>query len=305
MDTVATQLVATAMTAADGAAASAGTPWWVWPCVLLVFTFVLGIVAVLGGVGGGVLFVPLVSGFFPFHIDFVRSAGLLVAIASSLSASPELLRRGLANLRLSLLPGVAASIGSIAGAMVGLAMPERAVQTALGAVMLVVFVVMATAGRSEYPEVRAQSAIMAALRVGGAYHDPSEDRTIVWSAHRATRSLLLFLAIGFVGGAFGLGAGWANVPVLNLVMGVPLKVAVGSSHLLIAMSGTPAAWVYLQRGAMLPLLVVPSVVGMMLGARIGARLLVHSRPRGVRWIVLGILLLAGARTLLKGLGAWN
>ena len=29
-------------------------------------------------------------------------------------------------------------------------------------------------------------------------------------------------------GMFGLGAGWANVPVLNLLMGVPLKVSVGT-----------------------------------------------------------------------------
>ena len=29
------------------------TPWWVWPLGLFVFTFVLGIVAVIGGVGGG------------------------------------------------------------------------------------------------------------------------------------------------------------------------------------------------------------------------------------------------------------
>lgn len=39
-------------------------PWWAWPLILFVFTFVLGIVAVLGGVGGGVLFVPIVGGFF-------------------------------------------------------------------------------------------------------------------------------------------------------------------------------------------------------------------------------------------------
>ena len=32
----------------------------------------LGVLAVMAGVGGGVLYVPLVSGFFPFHIDFVR-----------------------------------------------------------------------------------------------------------------------------------------------------------------------------------------------------------------------------------------
>ena len=68
-------------------------PWWFWPLILLFFCFILGIIAVLAGVGGGVLYVPLVSGFFPFHLDFVRGAGLLVALAGALAAGPGLLRQ--------------------------------------------------------------------------------------------------------------------------------------------------------------------------------------------------------------------
>ena len=76
-------------------------PWWFWPLVLFFFCLVLGVLAVMAGVGGGVLYVPLVSGFFPFHIDFVRGVGLMVALAGALAAGPGLLRRNLANLRLA------------------------------------------------------------------------------------------------------------------------------------------------------------------------------------------------------------
>jgi len=58
-------------------------PWWFWPVVLFFFCLVLGVLAVMAGVGGGVLYVPLVSGFFPFHIDFVRGIGLMVALAGA------------------------------------------------------------------------------------------------------------------------------------------------------------------------------------------------------------------------------
>src|SRR3989304_7517016 len=75
-------------------------PWWAWPLILFVVTFLLGIVAVLGGVGGGVLFVPIIGGFFPFHLDFVRGAGLLLALSGALAAGPTLLRAGFASLRL-------------------------------------------------------------------------------------------------------------------------------------------------------------------------------------------------------------
>ena len=77
-----------------------GTPetaWWVWPLVLFVMTFVMGILAALSGVGGAVLFVPIVSGFFPFHFDFVRGTGLLVALSGALAAGPGFLRMNLAK----------------------------------------------------------------------------------------------------------------------------------------------------------------------------------------------------------------
>ena len=68
---------------------------------------------------------------------------------------------------------------------------------------------------------------------------------------------------------FGLGAGWANVPVLNLVMGMPLKVSAGTSSFILSLVDSAAAWIYLNDGAVLAVVAVPSVVGMMVGARIG------------------------------------
>ena len=70
--------------------------------VLFIVTFVLGIAAVLGGVGGGVLFVPIIGGFFPFHLDFVRGAGLRAALSGALAALPGLLKKGMADLRLAI-----------------------------------------------------------------------------------------------------------------------------------------------------------------------------------------------------------
>jgi uncharacterized membrane protein YfcA len=108
-----------------------------------------------------------------------------------------------------------------------------------------------------------------------------------------------------IAGMFGLGAGWANVPVLNLLMGAPLKLSVGTSGLVLSIVDTSASWVYIHRGAVLPMLVAPSIIGVMLGARIGVRLLRVVHAAHVRRIVLALLLIAGARALAKGLGIWS
>jgi len=276
--------------------------WWVWPLVLLVLTFIMGILAALGGVGGGVLYVPIVSGFFPFHLDFVRGAGLLVALAGALAAGPGFLKMNLASLRLAIPVALIASTCAIAGAMVGLALPTNVIQTSLGIAILGIVILLMTAKKSEYPEVEQADRLSSVLGIYGVYSEASLGREINWKIHRTLPGLLLFIGVGFAAGMFGLGAGWANVPVLNLVMGVPLKISVATSKFLLSITDTSAAWIYINKGAVIPMMVVPSLVGIMLGSLIGVRLLRVAKPTVVRKIVIGLLLFAGLKAITKGLG---
>lgn len=274
--------------------------WWLWPLALFAVTFLMGIVAVLAGVGGGVLFVPIVGAFFPFHLDFVRAGGLLIALTSALSAAPTLLRSGLASIRLALPLALVGSVTSILGALIGLALPTDMVSLALGIVILAIALVMWRAGKSDHPDVPRPDALGEALGMRGAYED--QGREVQWRVHRTPAALFVFAGIGFLAGMFGLGAGWANVPALNLLMGAPLKLSVGTSGFLLSVVDTSAAWIYLNRGAVLPMIVVPSLLGVILGARVGARLLRVTPAATVKRIVLAVLVVAGARALLKGLG---
>ncbi len=291
--------------AVSSAAKSSSLPWWAWPLILFVVTFFLGIVAVLGGVGGGVLFVPIIGGFFPFHLDFVRGAGLMVALAGALAAGPGLLKKGLADLRLAFPVALIASACAIVGAMIGLALPTNVVQTALGATILGIVAIMFMAKKSDYPDVPKADALSTALRINGIYYEVTTGQTINWKVHRTPQGLATFVVIGVMAGMFGLGAGWANVPVLNLMMGAPLKVSVATSKFLLSITDTSAAWIYINNGAVLPMIAVPSIIGVMLGSLVGVRILAKTRPAAVRYIVIVMLLFAGARALLKGLGIWK
>jgi uncharacterized protein len=282
--------------------ASGAYPWWIWPLLLLVVTFVMGIAAVLGGVGGGVLFVPIISGFFPFHLDFVRGTGLLVALSGALAAGPGLLKMNLASLRLAIPVALIASTFAIIGAMIGLALPTNVIQIALGATILGICVLMLTAKKSEVPEVPQADSVSSILRIYGVYQEASTGQVIDWKIHRTPQGLALFVVIGVMAGMFGLGAGWANVPVLNLLMGAPLKISVATSKFLLSITDTSAAWIYLNKGCVIPMLVVPSLIGIMLGSFVGVRLLKVAKPAMVRWIVIGMLGFAGLKALSKGLG---
>ena len=279
-------------------------PWWFWPLALFVTSFLIGIVAVPAGIGGGTLFVPIVAGFFPFHLDFVRGAGLLVALASALAAGPMLLRGGLSSLRLTLPLALLASISSIFGAMLGLTLPPAAIQLTLGLMVLGIVALMLVSKKSEFPQAKRPDRWSDALAIHGVFVDGASGSTDHWRSHHTRLGLLLFAGIGLLGGMFGIGAGWANVPALNLLMGAPLKVSAGTSGLVLSLVDSSAAWVYVNKGAVLPMIAVPSVVGMMLGAKIGARLLNVLKATLIRKMVISVLLFAGVRALLKGLGVW-
>jgi len=296
---------ALATDAAEGAAAAdpiAEHAWWFWPLVLFVVTFLMGIFAVLGGVGGGVLYVPIISGFFPFHLDFVRGAGLLVALTGALAAGPGLLKSSLASLRLAVPVALIASTCAIAGAMIGLALPTNIVQIFLGVVIIFICILMLTAKKSTFPDVQESDRLSSVLRIYGVYYEDSMGKDIDWKIHRTPIGLLLFVGVGLMAGMFGLGAGWANVPVLNLVMGAPLKISVATSKFLLSITDTSAAWIYLNKGCVIPLMVVPSIVGIMLGSFVGVRALKVAKPNLIRWMVIVILAFAGIKALLKGLG---
>ncbi len=298
-------LALSAVALADSSAQAAepttdGAPWWTWPLILLVVTFVMGVVAVLAGVGGGVLFVPIISGFFPFHLDFVRGAGLLVALSGALAAGPGLLRTNLASLRLAIPVALIASTCAIFGAMIGLALPTHIVQICLGATILGICVLMLLAKKSELPDVPKADRLSSALKIYGVYREESTGQIINWKIHRTPIGLCLFVVIGVMAGMFGLGAGWANVPVLNLVMGAPLKTSVATSKFLLSITDTSAAWIYMNNGCVIPLMVVPSLVGIMLGSFVGVRVLRITKPAFVRWMVIAVLAFAGLKALHKG-----
>jgi uncharacterized membrane protein YfcA len=63
--------------------------------------------------------------------------------------------------------------------------------------------------------------------------------------------------------------------------------------------------VYLHNGAVMLVVVVPSIIGMMLGSWAGVGILVRIAPIRLRYVVIALLLFAGIRSLLKGFGIWN
>ena len=133
------------------------------------------------------------------------------------------------------------------------------------------------------------------------YWEDSLNKPISYKVKRAGIGLILFCAVGLISGLFGLGAGWAIVPVFNMGMLVPLKVSATCSTVMISIGDTAAVWPYITGGGMFPLIVVPCMIGMVVGAHIGTRIMLKAKPRFIRWAIIVVMFCAGARLILKAL----
>ena len=76
---------------------------------------------------------------------------------------------------------------------------------------------------------------------------------------------------GVVSALLGIGGGIVKVPLMNLGMGVPLRVATATSNLMIGITATASAIIYLIHGGIDPYVAGPTAIGVFLGATLGSR----------------------------------
>jgi len=281
--------------------------------IFLIVCIIIGIFAVLAGVGGGVIFTPVMMGFTPIDSFIVRATGLFVAMSGALVAARPFLRRGIANIKIlfwSAAPyAVCCVIGALLAGYVKATMGikgEAFVRGALGLLVIGIGLLFIFAGkRIEYPEVENVDSFTERIGLAMAYWEESLKTVVDYKVKNSHIALLLFCGTGLISGFFGLGAGWAMVPVFNLVMLAPLKVAATCSKVLIGIGDTAAIWPYIMAGGIFPLFAVPCMIGLIVGTLIGAKIMLKVKAGFVRWIIIVIMFFAGIRLILKAIKLWG
>jgi hypothetical protein len=86
---------------------------------------------------------------------------------------------------------------------------------------------------------------------------------------------------------------------MNLSMGVPLRVAIATSNLMIGITAAASAVIYLVRGEIDPYIAGPTAIGVFVGASIGSRLAHRIDLRHLRLLFVVVLLYTAVQMLLR------
>ena len=277
--------------------------------ISFVVSVILAILGVIAGVGGGVIFTPLLLAFTSFDTLLIRSTGLVVAMFSGLISTGPLMRKGLADIKLVLLGALPIIVGGMSGSLAAIYLANNFGETSDGFVrlllglmlMLIAGIFIVRSGTSDYPALKTPDGLARRLKLRKTYWEGSLSTFVSYRATNIKLSIGLFLLIGFTGGFFGLGGGWAVVPLLNLVMSIPIKVATGTSGVLLALGNAAAIWPYINVGALIGIIAAPWMLGQVIGGIIGASLLASLKASVVRALLIAILLCSSLKLVARGI----
>jgi uncharacterized membrane protein YfcA len=107
---------------------------------------------------------------------------------------------------------------------------------------------------------------------------------------------------GIVSAILGVGGGIVKVPVMHLMMGVPLRIATATSNLMIGVTATASAVIYVMRGGIDPYVVGPIAVGVFIGASAGSRIAPRVDVRLLRLAFVVVMLYTAVQMILRAAG---
>lgn len=245
---------------------------WVLPLAV-----VAGLLGGLLGLGGGVVLVPALSTVLGVPLPEAVGTSLIAVSATSISSSIAYIRQQLTDVELGISLVAWTSIGALFGGMLGL----RAGAPLIAAVFLLLAL---------------YTAFILVRRHVLAKSGPAEQTTT-----RPGLAYPLMLVSGALSGLLGIGGGPVNVPVMNILLGQPMKRAVATSSFMVGVTAAAGGILYLRAGRIDPLVAGLAVVGVAIGAQIAGVLQKHIPTRHLALIFAIVLVGVGIQMAVKNL----
>ncbi len=244
------------------------------PLLGLSLALVIGISLGLLGGGGSVLTVPIFHYILGYGVKSSIAMSLAVVGVTSAAGALGRLRTGELNGRAVLTFAPVAMLGTFLGARLALLVPAVA-QLVLFAVTMLAAAFFMWRGRPADAAAPARPHVLLVALIGGA--------------------------VGILTGLVGVGGGFLIVPALVLLLGVPVKEAVGTSLGVIALnsaSGFAGYWgkVEIDLGFMAAFTAL-AIVGVLIGTRLGRQV----SPGNLRRGFAVLLVVVGSAILLTSL----
>jgi len=271
--------------------------------ILLVFasSIFAGVFGSIVGLGGGVVVIPVLTILLGVDIHFAIGASIVAIIATSSGAASTYVKDKVTNLRVGMFLELGSASGAILGAAIAAYTNSPALKLIFGAILLVTVIPQLTKLGEDIPKSPELKGLSKRLGLKGSYTE-TDGKEIQYNATRPVSGLAGTAVAGVLSGLLGIGGGGFKVLSIDMAMKLPMKVSTTTSNFMIGVTAAASAGIYFVRGDVDPLIVAPVALGILIGAALGARILMRSRNPSVRKAFALVLAVTAVEMILSSLG---
>jgi uncharacterized membrane protein YfcA len=266
--------------------------------LVLAGSFVAGLLGALTGLGGGVVIVPLLVVAFHVNIKYAIGASLISVIATSSGAAAAYVREGFSNIRIAMFLEIATTLGALFGAFLAARLAAGIIAIVFGGV-LVCSSALSMRRRHEGKFSAPADRWATRLNLNSSY--PTAHGPESYEVCRVPAGFGMMFGAGTLSGLLGIGSGAFKVLAMDQVMRIPFKVSTTTSNFMIGVTAAASAGIYLRRGFVAPGLVMPVVLGVLMGSVLGTHVLVRAKTRLLRIIFALVIAALGIEMVYGGI----
>ncbi len=246
-----------------------------------------GFLGALTGLGGGVVIVPVLTLALGVDIKYAIGASLVSVIATSSGAAAAYVKEGYSNIRIGMLLEIATTIGAVIGAYLAGFTSTHIIAIIFGLVLVQSAYQSLFSSNGIADNLVNSDKLARWLRLGSDF--PLRGTRQEYGVQNVPTGFGLMFGAGALSGLLGIGSGAVKVIAMDRAMKIPFKVSTTTSNFMIGVTAAASAGVYLSRGYIDPRVAMPVMLGVLAGAFLGTKVLVHAPVRLLR-IVFGLVI---------------
>lgn len=277
-------------------------------CAFMLWLFAVSVVAsTFGGMLGmasGIFIVPILTMFGHIEIHTAIGASIVSVIACSCGGAAPFLKNRLTNVRLAIVLETATTMGALTGVLLVGIVPSSYLYF-LFTVILFLSAQQMLARRRDPLLASAPAATknwIAAAGLDSSYPDPELGSEVSYRVQRVPLGMTLMYGAGLISALLGIGSGVLKIPAMDTAMRLPIKVSSATSNFMIGVTAAASAGAYFMRGDIVTEVAGPVAFGSVLGAIVGARMLLIVSNDRLRVLFIIILIALGIQMLLTVFG---
>jgi uncharacterized membrane protein YfcA len=255
------------------------------------------------GMAGGIFIVPVLTMFGHVGIHAAIGASIVSVIACSCGSAAPFLKERLTNVRLAIVLEIATTLGAITGVLLSGQLPVRVLFMVFAAILLLsAMQMMARRADPASAVVDIEPSRWTTRRLDSSYPDRVLGRDIAYRVQRVPMGMTLMYAAGLVSALLGIGSGVLKIPAMDAALRLPIKVSSATSNFMIGVTAAASAGAYFLRGEIVTDVAGPVALGSVLGAVLGARILMRVSSEKMRLLFVVVLVVLAAQMMLGAFG---